>query len=143
MSKKMVTIKPFHGEAREIPWQTFLPAMARFEINHEDWACSDYARRFHGFVAYLRHFSDGEFSSFGQFTTPFVVLSADVPLGDDIGGELESFLRADAFLWYAVQVMKHRKVNGTVTTSGSFANEWFVTTALNVDDVLRDRGFPL
>jgi hypothetical protein len=138
-----VTIKPFHGHGQfTLPWSRFAQAISHFEINHEDWACSDYARRFHGFVAYLRHFSDGEFSSFGQFTTPFVVVDADIALPDDTSSELSLRLRSDALLWFATKVLAERNVNGVVTTSGEFAGEWFTTTALPVDQVLRERGFP-
>jgi len=139
---KTVTIQPFHGAPITLSRHRFLTVLDRFEINHEDWACSDYARRFHGFVAYLRHFSDGEFSSFGQFITPFVVTSADVTInGENVTDSLELRLRSDALLAFAVDVITHRNVTGTVTTSGEFAGEWFTTTAIPVDQVLRERGF--
>ena len=140
---KSVTIQPFHGPEITLPWARFTQSISHFEINHEDWACSDYARRFHGFVAYLRHFSDGEFSSFGQFVTPFTVTSADVDLPDGINAELALRLRSDALLWFATKVLAERNVHGVVSTSGEFLGEWFTTTALPVDQVLRDRGFPL
>lgn len=141
---KSVTIQPFHGPEITLPWSRFAQSISHFEINHEDWACSDYARRFHGFVAYLRHFSDGEFSAFGQFTTPFVVMDADIRANlDHVSPELSLRLRSDALLWFATKVLAERNVNGVVSTSGEFAGEWFVTTALPVDQVLRDRGFPL
>lgn len=142
---KTVTIKPFHGAPITLDRYRFQTVLDRFEINHEDWACSDYARRFHGFVAYLRHFSDGEFSSFGQFITPFVVTSADITInGENVTASLEHRLRSDALLAFAVDVITHYaspNVTGTVTTSGEFAGEWFTTTGIPVDQVLRERGF--
>lgn len=140
---KSVTIQPFHGPEITLPWARFTQSISHFEINHEDWACSDYARRFHGFVAYLRHFSDGEFSSFGQFVTPFTVTSADVDLPDGINAELALRLRSDALLWFATKVLAERNVHGVVSTSGEFLGEWFTTTAIPVDQVRQERGFSL
>lgn len=134
-----VTIKPFHGDSTiTLTWERFIQAISSFDINLEDWECSDYSRKFHGFVAYLRHFSDGDFSSHGQFTTPFIVTSFDVSLGDCVPHDLARTLRAVAFLRFGKKVLAERAISGRCSVSGAFEGEWFKTTSQSVEALLRD-----
>jgi len=145
MKAETVTLSTIIQPERKIvvPWYTFVSSIATFNINKEHWEMSDYARRSHIFVANCRHFSDGELSAFGQFTTAFRVHDAEIQLSDDIDVDLEIRLREDAFLFFAVKVLMTRDVDGYQSTSGAFGDEWFTTTTTPIRSVLADRGFHL
>jgi len=131
---------------RAIHLSRVIGAMEEIVLFSEDWTMSDYRRFSQQLVVYLRHHSDGDISAYGEFITPFVITDCEFGYGEDIHTNpvLDRFLRDDARLWYATELLRSKPETPACLRVSSYDNtEWVKTVDTPLLTVLADRGFRL
>lgn len=133
-------------DRRSIVASRVIGAMTEIIVFREEWTMSDYRRSFCGLVVYLRHHSDGDISSFGEFISPFVIGDCELGHEEDVSTNpaLDRFLREDARLWYAAELLRHAPSTPAWHRTSEYDKTVYVLTAnTQLLSVLADRGFKL
>ena len=131
---------------RKVMVSRLIGAMTEIVVFREEWTMSDYARTFAGVVVYLRHHSDGDISQYGEFVSPFVITNCELGYADDVHENpiLDRFLREDARLWYATELLRFAPDTPAHMRVSSYdKQEWVATVETPLLSVLADRGFRL
>lgn len=121
-------------------------AMTEIVLFSEDWTMSDYRRCGQKLVVYLRHHSNFEITKYGEFISPFFVEDCELGYGEDVSPnpDLDRFLRQDARLWYATELLRRSpSIPAWYRNSSYDDKEWVLTKDTPLLSVLADRGFYL